>query len=68
MPTFIFFRSRSELDRIRGADKGQLENKIKQLYSSGSGSDKAVASEAPVDPAAAAGIEGDLVRKIRIIH
>lgn len=67
MPTFIFFRSRSELDRIRGADKGQLENKIKQLYSSGSGSDKAVASEAPVDPAAAAGIEGDLIDLVGMI-
>ena len=38
MPTFIFFRGRVELERIRGADKTQLENKVKQHSSGGSGS------------------------------
>ena len=31
MPTFIFFRNRAILDKIRGANKTDLENKIKQL-------------------------------------
>jgi thioredoxin len=30
MPTFIFFRNRSELERLRGADKSALESKVKQ--------------------------------------
>jgi len=29
MPTFVFFRARTEIDRMRGADKANLENKIK---------------------------------------
>lgn len=32
MPTFILFKQRAEIARIRGADKNQLENKIKELY------------------------------------
>ncbi len=35
MPTFIFFRNRTVLDSLRGANKIELENKIKQYYSSG---------------------------------
>ena len=31
MPTFVFFRARVELDRMRGADRVQLENRVKQL-------------------------------------
>jgi thioredoxin len=34
MPTFVFLKSRQEVDRARGADKAQLENKVKQHYSS----------------------------------
>lgn len=30
MPTFIFLRNRSVLDRLRGGDKNALENKVKQ--------------------------------------
>jgi thioredoxin-like negative regulator of GroEL len=30
MPTFVFFKNRVEIDRARGADKAQLENKIKK--------------------------------------
>ena len=30
MPTFIFIRNRSVLDRHRGGDKNALENKVKQ--------------------------------------
>lgn len=37
MPTFILFRQRIELARITGADKNQLENKIKEFYSESSG-------------------------------
>lgn len=32
MPTFILFKNRAEVIRIRGADKNQLENKIKEFY------------------------------------
>jgi hypothetical protein len=60
MPTFIFFRNRAELERLRGANKDQLENKVKQYYSSTSTPEKPTE---PVDPAAAAGIEGDFVNK-----
>lgn len=38
MPTFVFFRNRSELERIRGADKQQLEDKVKQYYTAGDSS------------------------------
>lgn len=31
MPTFIFYRNRVILDKLRGANKAELENKIKQL-------------------------------------
>jgi thioredoxin len=40
MPTFVFFKNSQELERIRGADKVQLENKVKQ-YASTSGGDEA---------------------------
>jgi thioredoxin-like negative regulator of GroEL len=58
MPTFIFFRNRAELERLRGANKDQLENKVKQYYSSTATPEKPAE---PVDPAAAAGIEGEFV-------
>ncbi|RNA02775.1 thioredoxin 1, partial [Brachionus plicatilis] len=32
MPTFILFKQRAEIARVRGADKNQLENKIKEFY------------------------------------
>jgi len=57
MPTFVFFRNQSELERLRGADKAQLENKIKQFYSGGeSASSEQGASEA--GPSA----NGDMVK------
>lgn len=34
MPTFMFFRNRSEVDKIQGADSAALEAKIKELYES----------------------------------
>jgi thioredoxin 1 len=34
MPTFVFFKGNVELERIRGADKVQLENKVKQYSAS----------------------------------
>jgi PITH domain len=39
MPTFIFYRNRSKIDRIQGADIQGLEAKIKQHYGSESGAD-----------------------------
>lgn len=32
MPTFIFYRNRTKVDRIQGADPTSLENKIQQYY------------------------------------
>ena len=39
MPTFILFKQRVELIRIRGADKTQLENKIKEFYTEATSSE-----------------------------
>ncbi|XP_023937941.1 thioredoxin-like protein 1 [Bicyclus anynana] len=32
MPTFIFFRNRTRIDRLQGADTASLENKVRQYY------------------------------------
>ncbi|KAK4885960.1 hypothetical protein RN001_002231 [Aquatica leii] len=32
MPTFIFYRNRSKIDHLQGADPASLENKIQQYY------------------------------------
>ncbi|KAG5673752.1 hypothetical protein PVAND_003772 [Polypedilum vanderplanki] len=37
MPTFIFYRNKSKIDKITGADIGGLEAKIKQHYSDADG-------------------------------
>ena len=50
MPTFILFRNRSVLDRIRGANKQGLEDKVKQFYEQNSSTDTAVKEE-PVNAA-----------------
>lgn len=34
MPTFIFYRNKTKIDRIQGADPTSLENKIQQYYGS----------------------------------
>lgn len=34
MPTFIFYRNRTKVDRLQGADPTGLENKIQQYYGS----------------------------------
>ncbi|XP_022914878.1 thioredoxin-like protein 1 [Onthophagus taurus] len=39
MPTFIFYRNRTKLDRLQGADPTALENKIVQYYGSDEGED-----------------------------
>ena len=59
MPTFIFFRNRVELDRARGADKTNLENKIKQYYAGGPESSSS--GLVTPDPASSAGLEGEYV-------
>lgn len=38
MPTFVFYRNKSKIDRIQGADVNALEAKIKQHYGSEGGS------------------------------
>lgn len=35
MPTFLFFRNKTKIDTLRGADAGALEEKIKKWYGSG---------------------------------
>jgi len=35
MPTFMFFRNKTKIDSLRGADAGSLEEKIKKWYGSG---------------------------------
>jgi thioredoxin len=37
MPTFIFYRNRTKVDTLRGADPTALENKIQQYYGSEDG-------------------------------
>jgi len=35
MPTFMFFRNKTKIDTLRGADAGSLEEKILKWYGSG---------------------------------
>lgn len=35
MPTFLFFRNKTKIDSLRGADPGALEEKIKKWYGTG---------------------------------
>ena len=58
MPTFVFFRNRVELERIRGADKNQLENKVKQYYTAASESGEGAGEGAA---GASSGLDGGLV-------
>jgi len=39
MPTFIFFRNKTKIDTLRGADPGSLEERIKKWYGSGEETD-----------------------------
>ncbi|XP_060536095.1 thioredoxin-like protein 1 [Cylas formicarius] len=39
MPTFIFYRNKTKIDRLQGADPTGLENKIQQYYGSEEGED-----------------------------
>jgi len=39
MPTFLFFRNKTKIDTMRGADNGTLEEKIKKWYGSGDDGD-----------------------------
>ena len=43
MPTFVYFKNSQELERIKGADKAQLEDKIKRHAGSGDDGAGAVA-------------------------
>ena len=63
MPTFVFLRGRVEVDRARGADKTQLENKVKQHYAPGSGGAEEGAS---AETTSSVGCEGDFVRNLFI--
>lgn len=62
MPTFIFYRNQTVLDRIRGANKAVLEEKVKQYYDENSTAAAAATKEEPVN--AAYGGHIDLVSMI----
>lgn len=71
MPTFVFFRNRVELERIRGADKGTLESKVKQYYTAGAGgSDSAEGGGAAggEGAGASAGLDGGLMDLASMIN
>lgn len=59
LPTFIVFRQRVELARIRGGDKNNLENLIKDNYQ--------VSNGATEDVPSTGGIEGDFVSLKQIL-
>ena len=42
MPTFVLFKSKVEIDRLRGADEKALEDKIKKWYDGGDEETEAV--------------------------
>jgi len=44
MPTFVFYRNKTKIDRIQGADPTALENKIQQYYGSDDGEDSEAVS------------------------
>lgn len=68
MPTFVFMRNRSELDRIRGADRNQLENKVKQYYSSTDGASTSAGAAGGEAGAAAGALEGEFIDLVSNIH
>lgn len=42
MPTFIFYRNKTKIDRLQGADPNMLEDKIQQYYGSTEGEEPEV--------------------------
>ncbi|RZC38103.1 thioredoxin-like protein 1 [Asbolus verrucosus] len=51
MPTFIFYRNKTKVDTLRGADPTALENKIQQYYGSEDGEEaEAVAGHMDLQP------------------
>ncbi len=61
MPTFVFMRRHAEIDRIRGANKEQLEDKIKKNYAPSGGSQEHGTSSD--SNGTSVGVEGDFVKK-----
>lgn len=49
MPTFIFFKNKSKVDCVRGADPTALEDKIQQLYGGENGEDSEAALAGHMD-------------------
>lgn len=64
MPTFIFFRNRVELERMRGADKNTLENKVKQFSTESADGSSTSAKAEPAIP----GLEGDFIDLLSLIN
>ena len=62
MPTFIFFRNRTILDKIRGANKTDLENKVKQLIQQDASNDAATSTNGSTNgTSTSVGVDGDFV-------
>lgn len=67
MPTFIFIRNRAEVDRIRGADKNQLENKVKQYSSQSDNGTASTGDASSTGGGSTPGVEGDFVKTYAIL-
>ncbi len=60
MPTFLFMRNRAILDRLRGANKQGLEDKVKQFYAQDS------TAPAPQEAPANTAYAGHVILKTRV--
>ena len=40
MPTFMFYRNKTKIDSLRGADQNALEEKVKKWYDAGAEGDE----------------------------
>ena len=62
MPTFVFIRRHAEIDRMKGANKDQLEEKVKKNYApSGGAQEQGTSGDSN---GASVGVEGDFVKNM----
>ncbi|XP_018318667.1 thioredoxin-like protein 1 [Agrilus planipennis] len=50
MPTFMFFRNRTKIDRLQGADSAALETKIQQYYTEEEGEGEGIGGHMDLQP------------------
>jgi len=65
MPTFIFYRNRAILDKLRGANKAELENKIKQLIQQQQESES---TETSTNGTTNSGADGEFIDLVGLIN